>query len=99
MITIKDYEQSKADPAITMRSQNKELSDELARDVEAFIAAGGKITYCQTGLSATSKSLNYEENKANMKKTAHKKKDSIGRDLSPWHKLGESSYKNKTKGN
>jgi hypothetical protein len=96
MITIKDFEQSRFESVVTMSSHNKAVRDELAREVKDYIAAGGKITYCETGLSTTSKGLNYKENKANMKKTAHKKKDSIGRDKSPWHSFGEQSYKNAT---
>ena len=40
--------------AVTMRSNNNELREQLAADVEAFIAKGGKVQeldYCQSAIT------------------------------------------------
>ena len=40
--------------AVTMRSNNNELREQLAADVEAFLAKGGKVQkldYCQSAIT------------------------------------------------
>ena len=93
-LQYKDKEQE--DFPVTMRTINHELAEEVARDVEEFLASGGEIEQIEAGLCSEEyrKKMNQQEARDYMKKTGGRKntKDSRGCKLSPWHAIGEANF-------
>ena len=94
--TLQYKERQEEDLPITMRTINRDANNELASDIEAFLAAGGEIEHIEPGVCSEMyrKKMNQDEARDYIKKTTGriKNRDSLGRDLSPWHAMGEANY-------
>lgn len=88
MITIKDYEQAKENQAVTLRTIDNAAHDEIAAQIEAFMASGGKIQEVPQGKSALAKPLDRAGAKEYLSKKTYSTKDSKGREKNSWHEAG-----------
>lgn len=87
--TLQYEERQEGDLPATSRTINYELAAEVARDIEAFLAAGGQIRQIPAGVCSEMyrKKMSQEDARSYRKKAGGRGNttDSIGRALSPWH--------------